>query len=59
MDFDIAAKRLQQDQKSSYNRSRASRSARSASAKSKKEAQAARIRAEKYTDIQQKKIVVY
>ena len=54
MDFDIAAKRLQQDQKSAYNRSRASRSARSASAKSKKEAQAARQKAEKR--LQQKKI---
>jgi len=54
MDFDIAAKRLQQDQKSAYNRSRASRSARSASAKSKKEAQSARLKAEKR--LQQKKI---
>jgi len=54
MDFDIAAKRLQQDQKSAYNRSRASRSARTASAKSKKEAQAARQKAEKR--LQQKKI---
>jgi len=54
MDFDIAAKRLQQDQKSAYNRSRASRSARTASAKSKKEAQAARLKAEKR--LQQKKI---
>ena len=54
MDFDTAAKRLQQDQKSAYNRSRASRSARSASAKSKKEAQAARTKAEKR--LQQKKI---
>lgn len=47
MDFDIAAKRLQADQKSALAKSRASRNARAASAKAKKEAQAARAKAEK------------
>lgn len=47
MDFDIAARRLEQDQKSSYSRSRASKSARSASVKARKEAQLARLKAEK------------
>mmetsp|Transcript_19576 Transcript_19576/g.42525 ORF Transcript_19576/g.42525 Transcript_19576/m.42525 type:complete len:603 (-) Transcript_19576:45-1853(-) len=47
MDFEIAARRLQQDQKSALARSRASRHARTASAKSKKEAQLARAKAER------------
>ena len=47
MDFDLAAQRLQKDQKSAVAKSRASRANRQASAKSRREAQAARIRAEK------------
>ena len=54
MDFDIAARRLQQDQKSAFARSRASRTARGVSTKAKKEAQAARHKAEQR--LQQKKL---
>mmetsp|Transcript_39782 Transcript_39782/g.95734 ORF Transcript_39782/g.95734 Transcript_39782/m.95734 type:complete len:611 (-) Transcript_39782:299-2131(-) len=47
MDFDIAARRLERDQKSALARSRASRNARTASSKAKKEAQLARAKAER------------
>ena len=47
MDFDLAAQRLQKDQRSAVAKSRASRANRQASAKSRREAQAARQRAEK------------
>ncbi|EJK63723.1 hypothetical protein THAOC_15601 [Thalassiosira oceanica] len=47
MDFDLAAQRLQKDQRSAVAKSRASRANRQASAKSRREAQAARNRAEK------------
>lgn len=46
MDFEIAAQRLANDQKSALARSRASRNARAASSKARREAQAAKAKAE-------------
>jgi hypothetical protein len=55
MDFEIAAKRLEKDQKSALARSRASRSARAASTKAKLEAEAAKKKAEER--LREKKLV--
>jgi len=54
MDFEIAAQRLANDQKSALARSRASRNARAASSKARREAQAAKAKAE--ARLRQKKL---